>query len=65
MMTVTGKVAQWWPALCDPMDYTVHGILRARILAAYLFKVVDKASCLIPTNVKISNPFGHFLQATS
>ena len=26
------KVAQWCPTLCDPMDYTVHGILQARTL---------------------------------
>ena len=26
------KVAQSCPALCDPMDCTVHGILQARIL---------------------------------
>ena len=26
------KVAQSSPTCCDPMDYTVHGILRARIL---------------------------------
>ena len=26
------KVAQMCPTLCDPMDYTVHGILQARIL---------------------------------
>ena len=26
------KVAQLRPTLCDPMDYTVHGILHARIL---------------------------------
>ena len=26
------KVAQLCPTLCDPMDYTVHGILLARIL---------------------------------
>ena len=25
-------VAQLGPTLCDPMDYTVHGILQARIL---------------------------------
>ena len=29
---VTVKVAQSCPTLCDPMDYTVHGILQARIL---------------------------------
>ena len=27
------KVAQLCPTLCSPMDYTVHGILQARILA--------------------------------
>ena len=34
-----GKVAQSCPTLCDPMDYTVHGILQARMLewVAYLF----------------------------
>ena len=26
------EVAQLCPTLCDPMDYTVHGILQARIL---------------------------------
>ena len=26
------QVAQLCPTLCDPMDYTVHGILQARIL---------------------------------
>ena len=26
------RVAQSGPTLCDPMDYTVHGILQARIL---------------------------------
>ena len=33
------KVAQSCPTLCDPIDYTVHGILQARILewVAYPF----------------------------
>ena len=26
------KVIQCFPTLCDPMDYTAHGILQARIL---------------------------------
>ena len=26
------KVIQLCPTLCDPMDYTVHGIFQARIL---------------------------------
>ena len=31
------KVAQSCPALCNPVDYTVHGILRARILECVAF----------------------------
>ena len=31
-MKVKEEVTQFCPALCDPMDYTVHGILQARIL---------------------------------
>ena len=30
--TLKVKVTQLCPTLCDPMDYTVHGILQARIL---------------------------------
>ena len=26
------KVIQLYPTLCNPIDYTVHGILQARIL---------------------------------
>ena len=31
-MKVKVKVTESCPTLCDPMDYTVHGILQARIL---------------------------------
>ena len=31
------QVAQLYLTLCDPMDYTVHGILQARILAWVAF----------------------------
>ena len=31
------NVAQSCPTLCDPMDYAVHGILRARIPEWVLF----------------------------
>ena len=31
------KVVQSCPTLCDPMAYTVHGILQARILDWYPF----------------------------
>ena len=39
MYEVKVKVAQLCLTLCDPMDYTVHGILQARILerVAYPF----------------------------
>ena len=32
VMSEGGKVALSCPTLCDPVDYTVHGILQARIL---------------------------------
>ena len=32
LLKVKRKVAQSCPTLCDSMDYTVHGILQARIL---------------------------------
>ena len=31
-MKVKVKVTQSCLTLCDPMDYTIHGILQARIL---------------------------------
>ena len=31
-INVKVKATQSYPTLCDPMDYTVHGILQARIL---------------------------------
>ena len=34
---VAVKVAQSCSTLCDPMDYTVHGILQARILEWVVF----------------------------
>ena len=40
------KVAQLCPTLWDPMDYTVHGILQARILEGVAF----------PTSGDLPNP---------
>ena len=34
--SVKVKVTQLCPTLCNPMDYTVHGILQARILEVHL-----------------------------
>ena len=38
------KVAQSCPTLCDPMDYTVHGILQTRILEWVAFTFSRGAS---------------------
>ena len=38
------KVAQSCPALCDPMDYTDHGILQARILEWVAFPFSRRSS---------------------
>ena len=32
LFTSVVKVTHSCPTLCDPMDYTVHGILQARVL---------------------------------
>ena len=32
LSSIVNEIAQSYPTLCDPMDYTVHGILQARIL---------------------------------
>ena len=40
------KVAQLCPTLWDPMDYTVHGVLQARILEGVAF----------PTSGDLPNP---------
>ena len=37
LLKVKVKVAQLCPTLCDPMDYTVHEILQARILELVVF----------------------------
>jgi len=38
------KVAQLCPILCDPVDYTVHGILQARILEWVAFPFSRESS---------------------
>ena len=50
------KVAELCPTLCDPVDYTVHGMLQARILEWVVFpfsrgssqpKNWTKVSCIV------------------
>ena len=38
------KVAQSCLTLCDPMDYTAHGILQARILESVAFQMSPRAN---------------------
>ena len=40
------KVAQSYLTLCDPLDYTVHGILQARILEWLAFPFYKESSQL-------------------
>ena len=42
------KVAQSCPTLCNPMDYTIPGLLQARILTfgARKFLAVEALGCL-------------------
>ena len=40
------KVTQSCPTLCDPTDYTVHGILQARILELVAFPFSRKSKTL-------------------
>ena len=42
------KITQSCPTLCEPMDYTIHGVLQARILewVAFPFSRVVKESTL-------------------
>ena len=41
---VKRKVAQSCPTVCDPMDYTVHGLLQARILEWVAFPFSKRSS---------------------
>ena len=53
------KVDQSCPTLCDPMDYTVHGILQARILEWVAFPF-SRGSSLPRDWTQISHIAGGF-----
>ena len=53
------KVAQLYLTLCDPMDYTVHGILQARILEWVAFPVSWRSS-QPKDQIQVSRPAGGF-----
>ena len=58
------KVAQLCPTLCDPMDYTVHGILQARILEGVAFPF-SRGSFQPRDQTHVSCIAGGFLPAES
>ena len=54
------KVPQSCPTLCDPMDYTVHGILQARILD-WIAAPISRGSSQLRDRTQVSRPAGGFL----
>ena len=56
------KVAQSCPTLCDPMDYTVHGILQARVLEWVAFPF-SRGSSQPRDRIQFSCIAGRFLPA--
>ena len=53
------KVTQSCPTLCDPMDYTVHGILHARILEWVAFPF-SRGSSQSRDQTRVSHTAGRF-----
>ena len=54
------KVVQSHPTLCDPMDYTVHGILQARILE-WIAVPFSRGSSQLRDRTQFSRTVGGFL----
>ena len=52
------KVTQSCPTLCDPMDYTVYGILQARILEMVAFPF--RGSSQPKDRIQVSHIAGRF-----
>jgi len=63
VMKVKVKVAQSYPTLCDPTDYTVHGILQARILE-WVTIPFSRGSSQPRDQTQVSHTAGGFLSAT-
>ena len=58
------KVVQLCPTLCDPMDYTVHGILQARILEWVAFSF-SRGSSQTKNQTQVSHITGGFFYQLS
>ena len=54
------KVTQLCQTLCDPMDYTIHGILQARILEWVVFPF-SRGSSQPKDQTQVSCLAGRFL----
>ena len=53
------KVTQSCPTLCDPMYYTIHGILQARILV-WVAVPFSRGSSHPKDQIKVSHVAGRF-----
>ena len=53
------KVAQSYPTLCNPMEYTVHGFLQARILEWVAFPF-SRGSSQPRDRIQVSRIAGRF-----
>ena len=52
------KVAPSYPALCNPMDYTVHGILQVKIL--WVASLFSRGSSQPRDWTQVSHTIGRF-----
>ena len=58
------KVTQSCPTLCDPMDYTVHGILQARTLE-WVAVPVTRGSSQPRYQIQVSCIAGRFFTSSA
>ena len=58
-MCVKMKVAQSCPTVCDPVDYTVYGILQARILE-WVVIPFSRGSSQLRDRTQVSHSAGGF-----
>ena len=59
LLRVKVKVAQSCLILCDPRDYTIHGILQARILEWVAFSF-SRGSSQLRDQTQVSHIAGRF-----
>ena len=55
-----GKLLTLCPTLCDPMDYTVHGILQARMLE-WIAVPFSRGSSQLRDRTRVSHIAGGFV----